>query len=148
MLLLAGSSRFWKFWNINDSTRSRLDYILYVSIRALVPKTSTDEHLQKSWLSCVYFLWTQRYRTIQAFTSNKIIIITNSIRIDLWLCISRKHAVKTSPRFIFAVEFVKICRYKTFRMRIFERTTFLLFRYCSIHVKLCVLATYSARNWV
>ena len=29
-----------------------------------------------------------------------------------------------------------ICRYKTFRMRIFERTTFLLFRCCSIHVKL------------
>ena len=61
VLLLAGSSRFW---NINDSTRSRLDYILYVSIRALVPKTSIDEHLQKSWLPCVYFLWTQRYRTI------------------------------------------------------------------------------------
>ena len=63
VLLLAGSSRFW---NINDSTRSRLDYILYVCIRALVPKTSTDEHLQKSWLSCVYFLRmrTQRYRTI------------------------------------------------------------------------------------
>ena len=65
--------------------------------------------------------------------------------------ISRKHAVKTSPRFIapgesFAVEFVKICRYKTFRMRIFERTTFLLFRCCGIHVKLCGLATYSARN--
>ena len=35
VLLLASSSRFW---NINDSTRSRLDYILYVSIRALVPK--------------------------------------------------------------------------------------------------------------
>ena len=44
-LILAGSSRFC---NINDSTRSRLDYILYVPIRALVPKTSTDEHLQKS----------------------------------------------------------------------------------------------------
>ena len=46
----------------------------------------------------------------------------------------------------FAVEFVKICRYKTFRMRIVKRTTFLLFRCCSIHVKLCVLATYSAKN--
>ena len=32
----------------NDSTRSRLDYILYVSIRALEPKTSIDEHSQKS----------------------------------------------------------------------------------------------------
>ena len=47
-------------------------------------------------------------------------------------CVSRKHAVKTSPQLIapgesFAMEFVKICRYKTFRMRIFERTTFLLF---------------------
>ena len=45
VLLLAGSSRFM---NINDSTRSRLDYIRYICIRALVPKTSTDEHLQKS----------------------------------------------------------------------------------------------------
>ena len=42
MLLLAGSSRFW---NINDSTRSRLDYILYVSIRALVPKTIQKHQL-------------------------------------------------------------------------------------------------------
>ena len=56
----------------------------------------------------------------------------------------------TSPRFTvpgesFAVEFV---RHKTFWMRIFARTTFLLLKCCSIHVKLCVLATYSARNWV
>ena len=64
--------------------------ILYVSIRALVPQTLTDEHTQK----------------------------------------------------IFAVEFFKICRYKTFWMRIFKRTTFLLFRCCTIHVKLCVLATH------
>ena len=42
-----------------------------------------------------------------------------------------------------------ICRHKTFWMQIFARTTFLLLRCCcSIHVKLCVLATYSARNWV
>jgi hypothetical protein len=33
-------------------------------------------------------------------------------------------------------------------MRIFERTTFLLLRCCSVHVKLCVWETYSARNWV
>ena len=39
-----------------------------------------------------------------------------------------------------------ICRYKTFWIRIFERTTFLLLRCCSIHVKLCVLKTYSAGN--
>ena len=45
----------------------------------------------------------------------------------------------------FAVEFIKICRYKTFWMRIFVRGIFLLFRCCSIHVKLCVLVKYSAR---
>ena len=37
-----------------------------------------------------------------------------------------------------------ICRYKTFCMRIFARRTFLRFRYCSIHVKIHVLLTYSA----
>ena len=63
----------------------------------------------------------------------------------------RKHALKISPRFIalgesFAVEFIKICRYKTFWMRIFVRGIFLLFRRCSIHVKLCVLVKHSARN--
>ena len=36
-----------------------------------------------------------------------------------------------------------ICRYETFWMRIFERTTFLLLRCRSIHVKLYVLVTYS-----
>ena len=36
-----------------------------------------------------------------------------------------------------------ICRYKTFCMRIFARRTFLRFRYCSIHVKIHVLLTYS-----
>ena len=41
----------------------------------------------------------------------------------------------------------RISRYKAFWMRIFERTTFLLLRCCSIHVKLCVLETYSAGNW-
>ena len=63
----------------------------------------------------------------------------------------RKHTLKISPRFIalgesFAVEFIIICRYKTFLIRIFVRGTFLLFRCCSIHVKLCVLVEYSARN--
>ena len=72
--------------------------------------------------------------------------ISNHIESD-----SPSRAVKTSPRFTtpgesFAVEFVKICPYKTFWMRIFERTTFLLFRRCSIHVKLCIFVTYSARN--
>ena len=37
-----------------------------------------------------------------------------------------------------------ICRYKTFCMTIFARRTFLWFRYCSIHVKIHVLLTYSA----
>ena len=41
-----------------------------------------------------------------------------------------------------------ICRYKTLWVRIFKRTTFLLLKCCSIHVKLRVLETYSARNWV
>ena len=38
----------------------------------------------------------------------------------------------------------EICRYETFWMGMFERTTFLLLRCRSIHVKLCVLVTYSA----
>ena len=37
-----------------------------------------------------------------------------------------------------------ICRYKTFCMRISARRTFLRFRYCSIHVKIHSLLTYSA----
>ena len=37
-----------------------------------------------------------------------------------------------------------ICRYKTFCMRVFARRTFLRFRYCSLHVKMNVLLTYSA----
>ena len=54
-----------------------------------------------------------------------------------------EHALKISPRFIaprqsFAVEFVAI---KTVWIRVFARRTFLLFRCCSIHVKLCVLVT-------
>ena len=38
----------------------------------------------------------------------------------------------------------KACRYKTFCMTIFARRTFLRFRFCSIHVKIHVLLTYSA----
>ena len=48
----------------------------------------------------------------------------------------------------FAVEFVKVCRYETFWLRIFARRTFLLFRCYSILVKLCVLVVEFARNWV
>ena len=43
-----------------------------------------------------------------------------------------------------AVEFVKVCRYKTFWIRIFARRTFLLFRCYSIHVKVRVLVAESA----
>ena len=38
----------------------------------------------------------------------------------------------------FAVEIIKICRYKTFWMGIFAPRTFLLFGSCSVHVKMCV----------
>ena len=44
------------------------------------------------------------------------------------------------------VEFVKVCRYKTFWIRIFARRTFLLFRCYSIHVKLCVLVVELSSN--
>ena len=39
-----------------------------------------------------------------------------------------------------------ICRFKTFCIGIFVRKTFLRFRCSSIHVKMCVLLTYSAGN--
>ena len=70
------------------------------------------------------------------------------IKFDSWVPYGQNITAIHRPGESFAVEFVKICRYKTFWMRIFERTTFLLFRRCSIHVKLCILATYSARNAV
>ena len=41
-----------------------------------------------------------------------------------------------------------ICRFKTFCMRIFARKTFLRFGCSSIHVKMRVLLTYSAKNRV
>ena len=40
----------------------------------------------------------------------------------------------------------RICRFKTFCMRIFARKTFLRFRCSSIDVQMRVLVTYSARN--
>ena len=39
-----------------------------------------------------------------------------------------------------------ICRFKTFCMRFFARKTFLRIRCSTIHVKMRVLLTYSARN--
>ena len=47
---------------------------------------------------------------------------------------------------IFAVESVKICRFKTFWMSIFARGTLLLFRCLNIHVKMFVLLRYCARK--
>ena len=48
--------------------------------------------------------------------------------------------------YIFATEFVKICRFKTFWVRIFARRTLLLFRCLNIYVKMCVLLKYCAKN--
>ena len=50
--------------------------------------------------------------------------------------------------YIFAVESVKICHFKTFWMSIFARGTFLLFRCLNIHVKMFVLLRYRARKLV
>ena len=47
--------------------------------------------------------------------------------------------------YIFAVESVKSCRFKTFWMSIFARGT-LLFRCLNIHVKMFVLLRYCARK--
>ena len=44
--------------------------------------------------------------------------------------------------FIFAMKSVKICRFKTFCVRIFARGILLLFRCFDIHVKMCVLLRY------
>ena len=43
----------------------------------------------------------------------------------------------------FAMESVKICRFKTSLVRIFARRTLFPFRYFSIHVKMCGLLTCS-----
>ena len=48
--------------------------------------------------------------------------------------------------YIFAVESVKNCRFKTFWMSIFARGTLLLFRCLNIHVKMFVLLRYCARK--
>ena len=42
----------------------------------------------------------------------------------------------------FAMESVKICRFKTFWVRIFARRTLLPFRHFSVHVKMCVSLTF------
>ena len=48
--------------------------------------------------------------------------------------------------YIFVMDSVKICRFKTFLVRIFARGTLLLFRCFDIHVKMCVLLRYCARK--
>ena len=48
--------------------------------------------------------------------------------------------------YIFAVESVKICRFKTFWTSIFARGTLLLFRCLNIHAKMFVLLRYCARK--
>ena len=48
--------------------------------------------------------------------------------------------------YIFAVESVKICRFKTLWMSIFARGTLLPFRCLNIHVKMFVLLRYCARK--
>ena len=48
--------------------------------------------------------------------------------------------------YIFALESVKICHFKTFWMSIFAPGTLLLFRYLNIHVKMFVLLRYRARK--
>ena len=55
------------------------------------------------------------------------------------------------PRYkqsFFAMESVKICRFKASLVKIFARRTLFLFRYFSIHVKMSVLFNYSAIEWV
>ena len=48
--------------------------------------------------------------------------------------------------YTFAMECIKICRFKTFWVRIFARGTLLLFRRFNIHVKMFVLLRYCARK--
>ena len=55
----------------------------------------------------------------------------------------------TSPQTeFFAMQSVKIGRFKTSLVGIFARRILFPFRYFSINVKMCVLLTYSAIKWV
>ena len=74
-------------------------------------------------------------------------LIMNNL--DLSGNITEFKTLPTRPRshryiliYIFAMESVKICRLKTFWVRIFARGTLLLFRCFDIHVKMCVLLRY------
>ena len=48
--------------------------------------------------------------------------------------------------YIFAMESVKICRFKTLNLGIFARGALLLFRCFNAHVTMCVLLSYCARK--
>ena len=48
----------------------------------------------------------------------------------------------------FAIESVKICRFKASLVKIFANRTLFPFRYFSIDVKMSVLMNYSAIEWV
>ena len=78
-------------------------------------------------------------------------LIRNNL--DLSGNITEFKTLPTRPRshryiliYIFAMESVKICRFKTFRVRMFTRGTLLLFRCFDIHVKMCVLLRYCVRK--
>ena len=78
-------------------------------------------------------------------------LIMNNL--DLSGNITEFKTLPTRPRshryiliYIFAMESVKICRFKTFWVRIFARGTLLLFRCFDIHVKMCVLLRYCVRK--
>ena len=54
----------------------------------------------------------------------------------------------TSAETVILRDEVKICRFKISVLKIFAQRTLFSFRYFSIHVKMCVLLTYSAIKWV
>ena len=78
-------------------------------------------------------------------------LIMNNL--DLSGNITEFKTLATRPRshryiliYIFAMESVKICRFKTFWVRIFAGGTLLSFRCSDIHVKMCVLLRYCVRK--
>ena len=130
---------------------------IHASFQPLIPQASTINIRKKSswsWiLDCRVILSERGLNDIeQLITHSKLQLVTsNKIK---------KYIYSNWPLYMTLSKHVHhrdhrpwrqlrggICRYKTFWVRIFARTTLLLIC-CSIHVKLCVLATYSARNWV
>ena len=135
-----------------NSEHMSTTHFLMESIKNFCSKTFCVGCLHKEYFSpfVIHYLHVKKCVLLRYFSMSLIVIDAKKLK---WKhsgkC--RKHGLKISPRFIalgesFAVEFIKICHYKTFWTRIFVREMFLLFRCCSIHVKLCVLVKYSARN--